>query len=87
MYSFILVISITYNCLFNIAEISITVIPGLKWLPFFFYLTALILTKTIDVKHVDVNAHPVTKTYFLRQPLFKTKVQMPCKSKSLSFFH
>ena len=38
MYSFILVISITNNYLFNIAEISITVIPGLKWPLFYFIL-------------------------------------------------
>ena len=47
---------------------------------FFFILTTLILSSTIDVKHADVNAHIVIKSYFLEQPLFLTKAQMPCKS-------
>ena len=38
--------------------------------PFFFYLIALILTNTIDVRHVDVNVNWVAKPYFAGQPLF-----------------
>ena len=58
----------------------INVFPGCKWPPFFFYLTTLILTKRIDVKHVDVNVYRVTKTYFWEHLLFGTKAQMPYNS-------
>ena len=33
----------------QIVDGSTTVFPGFKWPPFFFYLTTLILTNTIDV--------------------------------------
>ena len=53
---------------------------------FFFYLTSLILTNTIDVKHVGViDAHCVTWTYFWAA-LFLTNAQMPVNKNNLVFF-
>ena len=57
--------------------LSTTVIPGFKRLPFFFYLIALVLTNTINVRHVDVNAHRVAKPYFAGSPYFKLRPKCP----------
>ena len=46
----------------DICAYAITVIPGFRCPPFFFYLIALIFIKTIDVQHVDVNTYRVMET-------------------------
>ena len=45
------------------------VFPDLKGPPVFFNSTTLILTNTIDAKHVDVNVYCLTKTYFWEHSL------------------
>ena len=62
-----------------------TVIPGFKRPRFFFYSTTLILTYTINFKHVDVNVQRVTKTYFWGHPLFKLRPECPVKSFSIIY--